>query len=477
MSEPLQEQFVESEGFRLRRLFPWVNLFRAFRLAVGLRVMTLGIAAALLLAAGEYVISWMPFSPQMQQPSTVSDDQRLPRTTWPWQPGFFDDQASRDATRRARADVSSLPETGLASALDYDDFLLPAVRTTPTIRQMARSPREVVMSSLGAGAIVLWPARTVIEPAAVLFSRGSTWSTAAVAWCQLIWALLVWSALGVAIVRIIVLEFASRESPSLPGSVRFSLGQLPSAIGSVILPSVALAGLYLVCRLGGLIAYASWLRPIVAAFWIIDLLCGLGIAIILLLLAASWPLIVCAIAVDRGDSFEGFTRAFSYVFGRPWYALWLLVLTTLYGSIVFVFILSLASGAAHLAETAAGGHEGVDIITAETPPILRNGQLPDPDRDARFSSEMGGFWLKLWATAIAGFVASFFWSAAGITYLLLRRSVDATPIDEVHEGDSPSQAATLPLSGVAAAEHREQQLARDAAAEPPPAAGTNESEA
>lgn len=449
MSDTLQEQFVESEGFRLRRMFPWINLFRAFRLAIGLRVLILGMAAALLLAAGGYAISWMPFSPQMRQPSNVSDDERLPRTTWPWQPGFFE-----------RHEVTDPADAESAAPIDYYNLVrVPAIRSTPRIHDMAHSPRAVVASSLDAGAIILWPARTVIEPAAVLFSSDSTWSSAAVAWCKLIWALLVWSAFGVAIARIVVLEFASRESPSLRGSLKFSAGQLPSALGSVILPSVALMGLYLVCRLGGWIAYASWLRPFVGALWIIDLLCGLGIAIILMLLAAGWPLMVCTMAVDRGDSFEGFTRAFSYIFGRPWYALWLLVLTTLYGSIVFVFLVTVASSAAQLAETAAGGHAGIDAITASTPPILRNGELP-AEKPA-LSGKLAGFWLKLWATAIAGFVASFFWSAASITYLLLRRSVDATPIDEVYDGEA-AQSAGLPLSGVAAAEQREQQLAAGA---------------
>lgn len=452
MSDALQEQFVESESFKLRRLLPWLNLFRAFRLAVGLRVLILGIIAALLLAAGEYAISWMPFAPQMQSTSSgrgAAGEQgeavERSRATWPWERSFL---------------------------IEFPTEVPPSSRFN--IEEMARQPWAVVTESAGYGSIVLWPARTVIDPAATLFSDGLTWSKAAVAWCRLVWALLVWSALGVAIVRIVVLEFSNRESPSLSGSVKFSLAQLPSALGSVILPSVALAGLYLVCRIAGLVAYASWLRPIVGVLWIIDLLCGLGMAVILLLLAASWPLIVCAIAVDRGDSFEGFTRAFSYVFGRPWYALWLLLLTTLYGSIVFVFIVMVASGAAHLAETSAGGHAGIDAITAATPPILRDGATPA--EDLKLSGKLAGFWLNLWATAIAGFVASFFWSATSIAYLLLRKSVDATPIEEIHDGDAASQSATLPLSGVAAAEQREQQFSAGAD-ETPNAPDANQSEA
>lgn len=121
---------------------------------------------------------------------------------------------------------------------------------------------------------------------------------------------------------------------------------------------MALGGLYLACRIAGWLAAVSWLRPVVAVFWIVDLLCGLGIAIILMLLAAGWPLMICTMAVDRGDAFEGFTRAFSYVFGRPWYALWLLLLTTLYGSVVFAFLVTIISSSAHLAEQASGGMRG-----------------------------------------------------------------------------------------------------------------------
>lgn len=429
MSDPLQEQFFESDGVKVKRFLPWLNLFRAFRLAIGLRVLMLGILAGGLLSAGEYAISWLPFAPQMNQPTDDGDEGPI-RTTWPWEPGFLIDSSEEDE-----------------------------LLTSASIAGMAEDPGKVLKSSINFGHVILWPARTVIEPATVLFSANLNWKDAALNWCQLIWALLVWSALGVAIVRIVVLEFAGRESPSLSGSLKFSGEQLTSAIGSVILPSVALGGLYLACRIAGWLALVSWLRPVVAVFWIVDLLCGLGIAIILMLLAAGWPLMICTMAVDRGDAFEGFTRAFSYVFGRPWYALWLLLLTTLYGSVVFAFLVTIISSSAHLAEQASGGHAGIDQITLLTPSLIRTESVPV--EGGELAAAIGGFWLWIWATLCVGFVASFFWTACGLSYLLLRKSVDATPLDEIHEADMQTRADALPLSGIAAAEQREKLAAAE----------------
>lgn len=423
MSDPLQEQFFETDGVKVKRLLPWLNLFRAFRLAIGLRVLVLGVLASALLASGEYAITWLPFAPQMSRP--VADAEIGPRrTTWPWEPGFVVDPNEERA-----------------------------LRTSASIERMAEDPIGVLQASVKFGHVVLWPAQTVIQPAAALFSSNLSWNQAATKWCHLIWALLVWSIFGVAIVRIVALEFAGRESPTLSGSLSFSGEQLTSAIGSVILPSVALAGLYLACRIAGWLALVSWLRPVVAAFWIIDLLCGLGISIILMLLAAGWPLMLCTMAIDRGDAFEGFTRAFSYVFGRPWYALWLLLLTTLYGSLVFVFLVTIFSSAASLAEVAAGGHPGIDQITVSTPSLIENGS--DTVSGGEIAGAIGGFWLRIWASLCVGFIGSFFWSASAMAYLLLRRSVDATPLEEIHDADAQAGTDVLPLSGMAAAEQRE----------------------
>jgi hypothetical protein len=216
------------------------------------------------------------------------------------------------------------------------------------------------------------------------------------------------------------------------------------------------------------------MQPVVGLFWIFALLCGLGMAVILMLLAAGWPLMICTMGVDRGDSFEGFTRAFSYIFGRPWYSLWLLLLATLYGSLLFVFVVAVASSSAHLAETAAGAHNGIDEITALKPDLLGEpdyvGEAPaeGPDADAEGDAEQedkgelarsaGGFWLRLWATLCVAFAGSFFWTSSSLIYLLLRKSVDATPLDEIHDPNAKSQTQELPLSGIAAAEQREQQL-------------------
>jgi hypothetical protein len=57
---------------------------------------------------------------------------------------------------------------------------------------------------------------------------------------------------------------------------------------------------------------------------------------------------------------------------------------------------------------------------------------------------------------VNAFAHSFFWVAATIMFLLLRKSVDATPLDQLTE-DRQSTLGELPIVGMAAAERREQE--------------------
>ena len=64
------------------------------------------------------------------------------------------------------------------------------------------------------------------------------------------------------------------------------------------------------------------------------------------------------------------------------------------------------------------------------------------------------FWQKVVSLGLVGFVVSYFWTATTIIYFLLRKSVDAMPLETVSERVS-NTVDVLPVVGVAAAEQRE----------------------
>src|SRR5262249_1345918 len=61
------------------------------------------------------------------------------------------------------------------------------------------------------------------------------------------------------------------------------------------------------------------------------------------------------------------------------------------------------------------------------------------------------FWLYLIFLLVVGFAYSYFWSASSIIYLLMRRKVDDTELDEVHlEEEDMEEPYTAPAPGPAA---------------------------
>ncbi len=58
------------------------------------------------------------------------------------------------------------------------------------------------------------------------------------------------------------------------------------------------------------------------------------------------------ISTEGSDGFDGFSRAYSYVFSRPWHYLWFAIVALVYGAIVITFVYVVASLVAYL--SAAG---------------------------------------------------------------------------------------------------------------------------
>ena len=75
-----------------------------------------------------------------------------------------------------------------------------------------------------------------------------------------------------------------------------------------------------------------------------------------------------------------------------------------------------------------------------------------------FATSAVRFWERVVELLVVGFVVSYFWTAVTIVYFLLRKSVDAMPLDAVAQAESATDndSPSLPLVGVAAAQQREQ---------------------
>ena len=88
----------------------------------------------------------------------------------------------------------------------------------------------------------------------------------------------------------------------------------------------------------------------------------------------------------------------------------------------------------------AGGNE---VVTASGAPV-------HPDDWSWYNKAgavMVAFWLYLVFLMVVGFGYSYFWSASTIIYLLMRRKVDDTEMDEVYvEEDEGEEAYSMPIT-------------------------------
>jgi hypothetical protein len=426
----MTETSLRLEAIPWRRVFPWLHLTRACWIAVDLRNLLLAAAGLLLTSAGSLVFDQLPFGRAVQEQSAGSDRDS---ERWPWQwslgfrGGLRDDGTGGNAVSEFRG------------VLDH--------------------PGTTALAALGNWRIVLHPLRAISEPAGRIFRGYSHWTEVADGVTRLLWALVVWSIFGGAIGRIAAVQFGREQQVGLRRALLFSLQRFFGYLSAPLLPLAGIGLLWGLCVIGG------WLgrlpggvgEAVLGVLWGLELVFGLMMAVVLIGLAAGWPLMFATIGVEGTDGFDGLSRMYNYVFERPLYYLWQVTLTLIYGSVSIFFVWLMAQLLVHLAVWGVSWGQGYDAtarLLAGGPSIVIGGMRTFGDGTLEPSTGLGAQiargWMCALATLLVGFVYSYFWTAATITYFLLRRSVDANDFDEVYVEEDQEEDELLPLVGAAA---------------------------
>ncbi len=180
-------------------------------------------------------------------------------------------------------------------------------------------------------------------------------------------------------------------------------------------------------------------------------------ALILIGAAAGWPLMYATISTEASDGFDGFSRAYSYVFSRPWHYLWFCTVAFAYGACVVTFVHFVASLVVYL--TAAGvasslGTSATNGLLFGAPDSLGGAGLLAGTSAGTFNvgTLFVGAWIQAVGLLVSGFITSYFWTATTVIYLLLRQVDDATDFHEVSLPEESEADELLPIVGVAASE-------------------------
>ena len=240
-----------------------------------------------------------------------------------------------------------------------------------------------------------------------------------------IWFLLVWSIFATAIARYVALRLVDEEQPSFRDTLRFGTQKWPATFNSAAFVFFGIVALAIPGALLGLVMRFDWGLAVVGVLWPLILLGAVVLAILGIGLAAGWPLMVAAVGVERGDSFQAISTAFSYLYQRP-------IHFAFYGFISCVLAVLGFFAAGLFADTTvlfalwAGsfgmGHDRTaDVI----------GAMAKRGADPRWGIQALQFWTNSLRVLLGSFGWGFFWSIAPAIYLLLRQSVDATELDEI----------------------------------------------
>ncbi len=388
---------MEPDGDKIRavawmEVFPWLRIARAFRLAITVRALVLGATAILVTLAGWTFWAWL-FAADINNAGGLVNDGYVHSWT------SLVDNAVPD--RPALLDNTvTVPRPETSWLRDNPMFYTWKMLTQPAISGIsdtAQPPRAVAMVLL----------------------------------CGL-WAAAVWAFFGAAICRIAAVQLAADEQVGWGAGLRFAGRKWPSYFAAPLMPvglmiflSLPVIALGLIMRPGG---FGLLLGGI---FWPLALVAGFVMTLLLLGVLFGWPLMWGAISTEGSDSFDALSRSYAYLLQRPLHYLFYTLVAALIGWLGWLFVREFASGVVWMTAWAAGWASGGDIAQPG-------------------GMEFAGYWLiGLFSNCVkllaVGYLFSYFWSASAAIYLLLRRDVDATEMEEVYlDADGDEEPSDLP---------------------------------
>jgi hypothetical protein len=374
-----------------RELFPWLILFRAFRIAISPMALALATAAVLLAPLG-----W-------QLPARV----------------FF--------TRAERLDRAAAGQ------------LVPQAANSQLAEHVPAAPRSFFLPVRTA---VLEAYFDIAEPLKRFFQLQITLREAAYYAFGFLWTLALWALPGGYITRRAVVQLATDAAPGARTTLQFAgrrylwyfLAPLYPLLGVVLLAlPIALIGLLLRASVG--------LGVIVAGvLWVFVVLLGVAAMWLVAGLIFGWPLMWPTISAERdGDPFEAFSRSYSYVYGKPLRYFFYVVVAALFGALCWAVVdvaARLVQEFGFWALSWGGGHDIVRDIREQALDIARGeDNWVHKDRAWQLGTTLIGGMLALIQAIATAFRFSFFFAVTSAIYLLLRQDVDEKELDEVWVGE------------------------------------------
>jgi len=232
--------------------------------------------------------------------------------------------------------------------------------------------------------------------------------------------ILIWAFCGGMICRIVALRLTVDESESTRNLFLFFRNRGIGFVSSLIILSLGILCCFLPVKIAGWMMALPVLNYVVAILFPIPLLFAFFTVILALGLAIGWMLLFAAVSTDGSDGFDAISRMFSYIFQRPFHYVLYWACCGILGWLGFLLVQFLVHVALYICGSVVPEHGGCQ------------------------SGLLESFWSPLVLSLPIAYAFAWFWTSSVAIYLLLRRSVDATPFSEVYRV-APPKVRTLPV--------------------------------
>jgi len=279
-------------------------------------------------------------------------------------------------------------------------------------------------------------------------------------------SLFIWSLFGGAVCRVAALHATRDERIGFGEALSFARGRLLNFAFAPLMPALVIVAIGVGLFLAGLVGLIPYLGEVlVGIFFFLALLAGFALAFVIIGAVGGFALTFPTVAVEGSDAFDAFSRTYSYVYAKPWRTAFYMLVSIAYGAICLFFVkffvrLMLCSAHLFLGLSMNWGNAfGAKGEPAKLPKLDAIWHAPTLTGEGSFwgsfdevkLAHMSWFaqllvrgWVYVVWSLVAAFAISFFYSASTVIYLLLRREVDLTDVEDVYFEDLPAEESAAP---------------------------------
>ena len=409
------------KGVDWREVFPWTALTRAFTVAVSIPVLLLASFGVGLTVSGWAIAESLLVPEQLTlAPAGATTDEM--ESVSNQGDTFAEDTALQNAAETPFIDGSEqIPEPTVA--------VQPPGHFAPAMGSIADGDTRSVFERLlvGEGLMLVADLHDMLLGGDRELDAKTSYAIYII---DFVWLLIVWGFFGAMITRIAVIRIGRGEKIGLKEAMADVRKKYISYVMSPVFVLVSCFVLSLPVVLISLLLNFDIGVLLASVLWIVAIVASIGVAVLLTGFFFGWPLMWPTISAEEdGDVYEATSRTFAYTFQAPIQYLFYVSISLA----IWVPSVMLVQNFTSLAEQVVfsgmnvAADEGQLIQDYLTGKVSLDGQSQIFIMGANIISGLHWF-AHLMADAFC--VGFFFASFSGI-YLLLRRFVDHTPLDEV----------------------------------------------